>query len=137
MSPVFLEFDTVLRIHEASLRGFGGLAGVRSPELLESALGQPRATFGGEFLHEDLFQMAAAYLFHVVKNHPFVDGNKRVGLAVAMAFLDRNGHPIEKPDESLYDLTIAVAEGRLDKPAIAQTLRDLAGPTSPGASLSS
>lgn len=75
MNPTFLEFDTVLRIHEASLQEFGGLAGIRSPELLESALEQPRATFGGEFLHEDVFSMATAYLFHLVKNHAFLDGN--------------------------------------------------------------
>ena len=126
MNPIFVEFDTALRIHELSLKEFGGLAGVRSAELLDSALEQPRATFGGEFLHEDLFSMAAAYLFHIVKNHPFLDGNKRAGLAVTLAFLDRNGYPIEQPSPALFDLTIAVAEGRLDKPSVARIFRDLA-----------
>lgn len=127
MNPVFVDFETVLRIHQASLDEFGGLAGVRSPELLESALEQPKATFGGEFLHEDVLMMAAAYLFHIVKNHPFLDGNKRSGLAVALAFLDRNGSPVERPSVALFDMTMAVAEGKLDKAAVAQVFRDLAG----------
>jgi death on curing protein len=83
------------------------------------------AAFGGEFLHEDLFAMAAAYLFHIVSNHPFIDGNKRTGLAAALIFLEINGHPIEKSGPLLYDATMAVAEGQLDKDRLADLFRSL------------
>jgi death-on-curing protein len=126
MNVQFLAVATVLRIHELSLARFGGAAGIRDRDLLESALAQPRATFGGPFLHEDLFAMAAAYLFHLVKNHPFVDGNKRTGLGVALAFLDVHGVSLEEPTPLLYDTTIAVAEGRPGKRDVADLFRQLA-----------
>ena len=103
-----------------------GADGIRDFNLLESALAQPMARFGGQFLHGDLFFMAAAYLFHLVRNHAFVDGNKRTGLAVALAFLDVNGVTIASGTESLFELTIAVAEGRSTKDEIATILRRLA-----------
>lgn len=77
----FLHLDDVVAIHLDQIERYGGEAGIRDAGLLESAVAQARATFGGEFLHADLFQMAAAYLFHIAKNHPFVDGNKRTGAA--------------------------------------------------------
>ncbi len=81
------------------------------------------ASFGSAYLHEDIYVMAAAYLFHIVQNHPFVDGNKRAGAVAAMLFLDINNIEVEAPPSALYDLTIATAEGRMDKPAIAAILR--------------
>ena len=77
-------------------------------------------------MHTDLFQMAAAYLFHLVSNHPFVDGNKRVGLAVALIFLDINGIIISFGTERLKNLTLQVAQGKVNKSAIADTLREVA-----------
>jgi death-on-curing protein len=71
--------------------------------------------------------MAAAYLYHIVKNHPFVDGNKRAGLAAALVFLELKGHPIERPTKALYELTIGVASGTIGKSAVADMLRELAG----------
>lgn len=97
----------------------GGSGGVRDPILLDSAIAQPRATFGGEYLHGDLFLMASAYLYHIVKNHPFVDGNKRAGLAAALVFLDLNGHPVDRPTMALYELTDGVASGLIEKTAAA------------------
>lgn len=85
----------------------------------------PRATAGGEFAHEDLFAMAAAYAFHIAQNQPFVDGNKRTGLLAALVFLDLNGVVTLDPDGRLYDAMIAVAEHRLDKVGVATVLRDL------------
>lgn len=85
------------------------------------------ARFGGEFLHEDVHLMGAAYLFHIVKNHPFVDRNKRTGLITALAFLTINGLPIPAPTPRLYEATMAVAEGTLDKAGLAAILRELAG----------
>ena len=76
------------------------------------------ASFGGEWLHADLWMMAAAYLFHLVQNHPFVDGNKRTGLLSTLVFLALNGVVLDQAAPALYDLAIAVAEGRLAKPAV-------------------
>lgn len=126
LDPIFLDVGDVLAIHRRGLDRFGGSDGVREPKLLDSAVAQPRATFGGAFLHEDLFQMAAAYLFHLVKNHPFVDGNKRAGLAAALVFLDLNGHPINQPTMTLYDLTNGVASGTVEKAEVAEVFRKLA-----------
>lgn len=126
-SPIFLDVEDVLAVHRRGLDRFGGSDGVREPKLLDSAVSQPRATFGGIFLHEDLFQMAAAYLFHIVKNHPFIDGNKRAGLAAALVFLELNGLPIDRPTMELYDLTNGVASGVVDKATVAETFRRLTG----------
>jgi len=89
--PEFLDLEEVLEIHALQLAEFGGLGGLRDQRLLESAVAQARATAFGQLLHGDLFEMAAAYLFHIVKNHAFVDGNKRTALLAALVFLDING----------------------------------------------
>jgi len=120
--PSFLEVDDVLEIHATQLEVYGGSPGLRDRGLLESAVAQPQSSFGGEFVHDGLFEMAAAYLFHIVRNHPFVDGNKRAGLLTALVFLDINGISIEHSSESLYDLTMGVAEGRIEKAAVAKEL---------------
>ncbi len=91
MTPQFLIVEDVLEIHEMQLERYGGGDGLRDQGLLESAVAQPQATFGGEFVHDGLLSMAAAYLFHIVSNHPFLDGNKRAGLLAALVFLDLNG----------------------------------------------
>ncbi len=111
----FLTIQEVLYFHRAQIEQFGGSKGVRDPGLLESALAQPCASFGGEYLHRGLFEMAAAYLYHIVQNHPFVDGNKRVGLESALAFLALNGVEIDAPDDDLESLVLAVASGQADK----------------------
>ncbi len=76
----FLDADEVLDLHAAQLEVFGGGSGLRDRGLLESAVAQPQASFGGQYAHDGLFATAAAYLFHIVSNHPFIDGNKRAGL---------------------------------------------------------
>jgi death-on-curing protein len=118
----FLGLETVLRFHAMSLELYGGAGGIRDRGLLESAIAQPLATFGGEYLHTDVFEMAAAYLFHVVENHPFVDGNKRTGLFCALAFLEANDVPTDTTHD-LYELVISVAEGKLSKQEIAKAFR--------------
>ena len=119
MDPLFLTLEEVLGIHEDRIRKYGGSFGVRDLGLLQSALGTVEATFGGAFLHETLFEMAAAYLFHISRNHPFIDGNKRTALACALAFLRLNGEKIKAPPNDLYDLAIGVAEGKVTKAAAA------------------
>jgi len=123
----FLTTDDVLEIHREQLRAYGGSNGIRDVGLLESALAQPSAAFSGTQLHHDLFEMAAAYLFHLVQNHPFIDGNKRVGLEAALLFLELNGQTIEVQDDKLIDLVLATAQGQLTKVAIAEFLRQHAG----------
>lgn len=124
--PVFVDVEDVIEIHATQLEVHGGAPGLRDRGLLESAVAQPQASFGGELAHPGLFAMAAAYLFHIVSNHPFVDGNKRTGLLVALVFLDLNGITVDHPSEALYELTMSVAEGRLQKAAVAGELERIA-----------
>jgi death-on-curing protein len=124
--PLFLDVEDVVELHATQLSVYGGSAGLRDRGLLESAVAQPRASFGGEFTHEGLFAMAAAYLFHIVSNHPFVDGNKRAGMLSAVVFLDVNGISVDHPSDALYELTMGVAESRVDKPAVAVELERIA-----------
>jgi death-on-curing protein len=126
VSPDFLTLEDVLLIHAQQIERFGGLDGIRDPAVLESAVGQPQITFGGAPVHEDLFEMAAAYLFHLVSNHAFIDGNKRVGLAAALVFLDLNGVMVLRGTDALYELTMGVARGELTKSAVAAKLREIA-----------
>ncbi len=119
MRPRFLTLDEVLALHEMQVRLFGGAGGIRDLGLLESAVANARATFGGEMLHDTLFEMAAAYLCGICRNHPFVDGNKRAAVATALTFLDINGVEIEAGEDEFYDLVIGVVEGRVSKAAVA------------------
>ncbi|MEK7466055.1 MAG: type II toxin-antitoxin system death-on-curing family toxin [Planctomycetota bacterium] len=123
LTPVFLTLEQVLEVHREQLSLFGGSDGVRDQGLLDAALAMPRAGFGGEYAHEDIPAMAAAYLFHLVKNHPFIDGNKRVGAAVALIFLGLNGLESRLTNEDLVSLTLGVAEGRFSKKDATETFR--------------
>jgi death on curing protein len=116
----FLSMEDVLSLHADQIALYGGELGVRDLGLLESAVTQPQATFDGEYLHKDIFEMAAAYMFHIVQNHPFLDGNKRTGAVAALVFLDINGIEIDVPKGSLYDLTISVATGQTNKQQLAE-----------------
>ena len=115
--------EAVLAIHADQFGEFGGAQGLSNPGLLSSALAQPLTTFDGKFLHRDLYEMAAAYLFHIIKNHPFIDGNKRTALIAALTFLDLNGVNVESDAPNLYELTIGVAESRIGKNDAAEALR--------------
>lgn len=117
--PQFLGLEEILAIHEDRIRKYGGSSGLRDLELLQSAIGNVEATFGGEFLHQTLFEMAAAYLYGICRNHAFLDGNKRTALACAIAFLRLNDLRLEAADHDLYDVVIGVAEGRVSKAAVA------------------
>lgn len=119
----FLELIDVLQIHVDQIENYGGAAEIRDRALLESAIEQARSSFGGEYLHEFPYEMAAAYLYHLVMNHPFVDGNKRTGTVAAIVFLDLNGISIEALPGELSDLTIEVATGTKDKRNIADFFR--------------
>jgi death-on-curing protein len=123
VSNSFLSLDEVFAIHAHLIDRYGGSLGIRDRGLLESALAMPLASFSGEELHATLHEKAAAYLFHLVKNHPFVDGNKRVGLAVCLAFLRLNGMRIDATDDELVERVMGVAAGRHAKAEVAVFLR--------------
>ena len=123
MIPTFLTPDEVLALHEDQIARYGGRHGVRDLNLLFSALGTPSATFDGMFLHNDLFEMAAAYLYHVARNRPFVDGNKRTALAAALVFLWLNGFRLHAEEDAVTDLVLKVAAGKASKAEAAVFLK--------------
>lgn len=122
--PDFLSLEDLLEIHGDQITRYGGTLGVRDLGLLQSAIAQPCATFAGQFLHEDIFEMAAAYLFHIARNHAFVDGNKRVGAAAAIVFLEINNVRISAIENEYAELVLGAACGRADKKAIAAFFRE-------------
>jgi death-on-curing protein len=123
MDPVFLVWEDVIAQHAEQLRRYGGSPGLRDEGLLRSALAQPEAGFGGQWLHEDLAAMAAAYAFHIAQNHPFVDGNKRVATACALLFLALNGKRVVAAPGTLATIILDVASGKATKDDFATWLR--------------
>jgi len=124
VSTTFFTLDEVLAIHADQIERYGGSLGIRDRGLLESALAVPEATYSGQDLHPSVHEKAAAYMFHLVKNHAFVDGNKRVGLAVGLAFLAMNDVSIRASDDALVELVYGIAKGQLTKADVAVFLRD-------------
>lgn len=124
MRPDFLTLDEVLSLHAEQIRLFGGSSGIRDLGLLQSAVGSVEATFHGAFLHETIFAMAAAYLFGICRNHPFLDGNKRTAVGAALTFLEMNGVEVEADEDSFYDLVIGAAEGRVSRAAVTVFLEE-------------
>lgn len=125
--PVFLTVEQVIAIHDEQLSRFGGTPGLRDPGLLESALEQPRATMFGNLLHPNLPSQAAAYLYHLARNHPFVDANKRTALASTLTFLTINGYPRAIKVAEAFDLTLSVAQGNMEKGALAEVIAEQMG----------
>ena len=123
---VWIDRALAIAIHDRQLSEHGGSAGVRDEHLLDSALARPQQVFAYADPEPDLADLAAALAYGLARNHPFIDGNKRAGLLAAVVFLDLNGIGIEHPSDSLYDLTMGVAEGRLDKSAVATELERIA-----------
>ncbi len=130
--PRFITLSVVLRIHDRQIERYGGSSGIRDLGLLESALAQPESTFGGELLHPTIAAQTAAYLYHVAKNHPFVDGNKRTSFAIAEAFLRGNNYHLNLTPEQAFDLTIQVAQSEITKEDLTEFLdRSIAPRQSP------
>ena len=121
-----LTVANVLEIHSEAISQFGGSDGIREMALLESAVAAPQASFGGESVYTDLLEVAAAYLFFLCRNHPFVDGNKRAALGSCIVFLRLNGIEPQSDSQSWEDLTLDVAASRLDRDQTTQRLRTLA-----------
>jgi death-on-curing protein len=120
--PVFITRERVDVLHRRSLEAHGGQDGTRNEHGLESALAQPRNMFC--YGQGDLFDLAAAYAYHIAENQPFIDGNKRTAITTALAFLELNGISTSAvTNAQLYDAMIGIAEKRLDKAGLAEVLR--------------
>lgn len=123
----FLSVDDVLFLHADTIAIDGGSHGVRDHGLLDAAVAMPRQQFGGAFLHEDLAAIAAAYLFHIAQNHPFIDGNKRAAVMSSLAFLRLNDVDLSMASQELEEITRRVASGELNKEALTQWMRTQIG----------
>jgi death on curing protein len=122
-SVAFLTVEDVLEVHSRVIEEFGGDLGLRDRGLLESAIAMPRSTFGGQDLHADIVEKAAAYFFHLCANHPFVDGNKRVAVAAAELFLLINRRELVVEDECVEDLAMGTADGSMSKAQVVEFFR--------------
>lgn len=122
---IFLTLAEVIEIHADQIRRYGGSEGLRDINLLNSAVAMPYASFSNEFLHSDIFEMAAAYAFHISQNHPFIDGNKRTALAACLVFLEMNGISLSDLKGRLYDAMLSLVSGNLNKIQFAEILKSL------------
>ena len=113
--PLFLTLAEVIEAHADQINRHGGQHGVRDLSLLQSALAQPEASFGGEWLHTTLHEMAATYAYHICQNHPFFDGNKRAALVCSLVFLELNGVHVEDPKGLFEDAVLRMASGKMSK----------------------
>jgi len=130
MATHFIPEAVVLVVHADLLRRYGGRPGIRDRNLLASALAQPKMTAGGKFLHRTIFDKAAAYGYHLCRNHPFIDGNKRIAFVVMDMFLQRNGWELCASERDAYTTMIALASGKLTKSALAARLKEQSRRTS-------
>jgi death-on-curing protein len=124
IEPIFLRLDEVIEIHNDQIKRYGGRIGVRDIELLKSAIAMPAVGLGGDYLHTDIYEMAAACLFHIVRNHPFIDGNKRTGAVASVVFLMMNGIELHADEDSFEKMVLSVAEGKSDKATAAKFFRN-------------
>jgi death-on-curing protein len=125
---LFLSLDEILEIHDQQIERYGGSHNLRDVNGLESAVAMPRATFGGEFLHTSIPAMAAAYLFHLCQNHPFIDGNKRTAANAAITFLLINNWEPRFEEDQLVEVVLSVAEGKTLKPELIQVFESQCEP---------
>lgn len=126
---LYLSVAQVLALHDALVRRFGGVLALRDRGLLEAAVARPAMTFGGDDLYPDLAGKAAALMNSLVLNHPFVDGNKRVGAAAAEFFVECNGQAVHATDVEFEELSLAGATGAVGVEALAIWFRQRLRPT--------
>ena len=127
----FLLEEIVLAIHDDQIRLYGGAYGIRNAAGLDAALHMPQAQFDGQYLHSTIFQMAAAYGFHLCQNHPFLDGNKRTAGMAMFTFLQLNELELIATEPDYYATMMAVATGNLSKEELADWLRTAVNGTPP------
>ncbi len=114
----FITLAEVIEIHKNQISLYGGQEGIRDINLLSSVLALPKSTFDGEYLHKNIFEMAAGYTYHICQNHPFIDGNKRAALVAALVFLEFNGIEINDPKGLLYKAMMNISKGEAGKKQI-------------------
>jgi death on curing protein len=120
-----LTIEIVREIHDEAVKNFGGLYGIRDEALLASAVFAPQSSFGGRSSYVDLIDIAAAYLFYLCRNHPFLDGNKRTAMAAAIVFLRLNGLDPAVDSEKWEELVLDVAVSKIDREQTTRRLRKL------------
>jgi len=121
---IFFDLEEVIRIHDKQILIFGGATGIRDQNLLISAINMPQCGVGGSYLYSDIYQMAAAYMYYIIKNHPFIDGNKRTGVVVGLAFLVANKIEVRLSQEQVFDYALQIATSKLSIEELATLLRD-------------
>jgi len=121
---IYLSVDQVLAIHDRMVKRFGGSFGIRDLGLIDSAVARPQASFGGQDLYENIFDKAAALLQSLLKNHPFVDGNKRTALTSAGLFLKENGWKLKNTHKEEVEFAVAVDNQHLPLEEISQWLKE-------------
>lgn len=127
---LFLTLTEVMLIHQNQIENYGGSLGVRDKGMLEAALAQPESSFGGTFLHPDIYSMAGAYLYHIAMNHPFVDGNKRVATVSSLMFLELNDYELVVDENLLEETVLKVAASQLSKDKLIEFFRAYTQPIS-------
>lgn len=120
----YISLENALEIHDQLIAEYGGLQGILNLGLLQSALETPKATFNGRHLYRTIFDKAAAYLFHITKNHPFVDGNKRTAAMITLTFLSMNEVTLDIFDKDYEELILKTAQGNATKKEIAKFFRN-------------
>jgi death-on-curing protein len=123
-TPKFLTFNQIVELHKLQIDQFGGSHGVKDEGLLLSAIGQPESGFGDQYFHKDLYEMASAYLFHLVKNHAFNDGNKRIAALTAAVFLQVNGLSVIANEDAFEKLVLDAAQSLVTKEQIAEFFKN-------------
>lgn len=118
----FISVEQVIKIHDRLLK-YGGLPGIRDEGLLMSAIEMPMMTMYGDYLHKTMYDKAAAYLFHLIQNHPFNDANKRTGAFSTLTFMELNKMPIVFEVERYENFVVEVAKGSHEKKQIAHFLQ--------------
>ena len=119
----YLNINQVLAIHSEVIEQAGGSRGIRDIGLVDSAVARPQATFGGKDLYPDIFSKAACLGHSLIRNHPFVDGNKRTGYMSIRLFLNINGYDIKAPENEKYKFVIEITEKKRDERSIAEWLK--------------
>jgi len=115
---LYLSLDEVLLLHKKEIARFGGSSGVRDNGLLLSALGQAELFLFGELVYKNAYEIAAMYVYHIIKNHPFIDGNKRTGILAGLVFLRINNLDLITNNEELYAFAMDIAASRITKDSV-------------------
>ena len=115
---IFFEYEQVVKLHSSLIAKTGGMDGIRDQKLLDSSLKSPFQTFGGNELYPDIFDKASQLCYSLVENHPFADGNKRIGVHLTLLFLKLNNEDIEYSQAELIDFGLSIASGKMNKDEI-------------------